>query len=43
MHVGAYTCLYKPFAMDNLIGIIEDISRRKRNVLLGEPFDCEVI
>lgn len=38
MEVGAYTCLYKPFAMDNLMQIIKEISRRKRNVLLGEPF-----
>lgn len=38
MQVGAYTCLYKPFAVDTLIRIIEDISRRKRNALLGEPF-----
>ena len=38
MQVGAYTCLYKPLAVDTLIGIIEDISRRKRNALLGEPF-----
>jgi two-component system, NtrC family, response regulator HydG len=40
MQVGAYTCLYKPLAVDTLIGIIEDISRRKRNALLGEPFEC---
>lgn len=39
MHVGAFTCLYKPLATDKLIGIIEDISRRKRNALLGEPFE----
>jgi len=43
MQVGAYTCLYKPFAVDRLIGIIEDISRRKRNATLGEPFQNEVI
>jgi hypothetical protein len=43
MHVGAYTCLYKPLEIDKLMRIIEDISRRKRNALLGEPFDCEVI
>jgi DNA-binding NtrC family response regulator len=40
MQVGAHTCLYKPFAVETLIGIIEDISRRKRNALLGEPFHC---
>lgn len=39
VQVGAYTCLYKPLATDTLVRIIEDISRRKRNVLLGEPFD----
>lgn len=43
MHVGAYTCLYKPLEIDKLMRIIEDISRGKRNALLGEPFDCEVI
>jgi DNA-binding NtrC family response regulator len=40
MQVGAYTCLYKPLAVDRLIGIVADISRRKRNALLGEPFAC---
>jgi two-component system response regulator HydG len=43
MHVGAYTLLYKPFDMDKLMRIIEDISRRKRTALLGEPFDWRVI
>lgn len=38
--VGAHTCLYKPFAVDSLIGIIADIRRRKRNAILGEPFEC---
>lgn len=42
MQVGAHTCLYKPLAVDSLIEIIEDINRRKRNVLLGEPFECGV-
>jgi len=42
MQVGAYTCLDKPLAVDKLIRIIKDISRRKRNALLGEPFSCEV-
>jgi DNA-binding NtrC family response regulator len=41
IEVGAYTCLYKPLAVDTLIGIIEDISCRKRNALLGEPFLSE--
>jgi DNA-binding NtrC family response regulator len=39
LQIGAHTCLYKPLAVDTLIGIIEDISRRKRNALLGEPFE----
>lgn len=43
MQVGAYTCLYKPFAVDTLVGIIEEISRRKRNAILGEPFQSEEI
>ncbi|MBK5275776.1 MAG: response regulator [Desulfuromonadales bacterium] len=43
MKVGAYSCLYKPFEIDNLIRIIEDISRRKRNALLGEPYYSGVI
>lgn len=43
MQVGAYTCLYKPSATGDLIRIIGDISRRKRNALLGEPFHSEVI
>jgi DNA-binding NtrC family response regulator len=40
--VGAHTCLYKPLAVDTLIGIIDDISCRKRNALLGEPFQSGV-
>jgi two-component system, NtrC family, response regulator HydG len=43
MHVGAYTCLYKPLEIDKLMLIIDDISRGKRNALLGEPFDYGVI
>lgn len=35
---GAHSCLEKPFAMEQLMPIIEDIKKRKRNVLLGEPF-----
>ncbi len=38
MEMGAYACLYKPFAVETLVGLIKDISRRKHNVLLGEPF-----
>jgi DNA-binding NtrC family response regulator len=37
--IGAYACLYKPLEIDGLIGIIEEISRRKMQALLGEPFD----
>jgi two-component system response regulator HydG len=36
--VGAYTCLYKPFESETLIGLIEEISRKKRQAVLGEPF-----
>lgn len=42
LQIGAHTCLYKPLAVDSLIEIIADISRRKRNALLGEPFQDEV-
>jgi DNA-binding NtrC family response regulator len=38
MQEGAYTCLYKPLAIDKLMPIIAEIKERKRNVLLGEPF-----
>lgn len=38
LEIGAYTCLYKPFETEELIGIIEDISRKKLCSLLGEPF-----
>jgi DNA-binding NtrC family response regulator len=37
--IGAYTCLYKPLEIENLIEILEEISRRKRQALLGVPFD----
>lgn len=40
---GAAIVLCKPVEIDNLILIIEEISRRKRNVLLGEPFQREEI
>ena len=37
--IGAYACLYKPLEIDTLTGIIEEVSRRKKQALLGEPFD----
>ncbi len=43
LQIGAHTCLYKPFAVDALLEIIEDINRRKRNALLGEPFEIGII
>jgi two-component system, NtrC family, response regulator HydG len=36
---GAYACLYKPLEIEKLVGIIEEISRRKMQTLLGEQFD----
>lgn len=38
LQVGAYTCLYKPFAVEELLGIIAEISRKKLGNVLGEPF-----
>lgn len=38
LQIGAYACLYKPLDVEKLIGIIEEISRRKMKALLGEPF-----
>lgn len=38
LSIGAYTCLYKPFEMEKLLKLIDEISRRKRDALLGEPF-----
>ncbi|MBI1912565.1 MAG: response regulator [Deltaproteobacteria bacterium] len=38
LQIGAYACLYKPFAIEELTGIIEEISRGKLKSLLGEPF-----
>jgi DNA-binding NtrC family response regulator len=35
--IGAYTFLYKPLAMEELIAIIEEISREKLRSFLGEP------
>jgi DNA-binding NtrC family response regulator len=36
--IGAYACLYKPLEIDRLVDIIEEISLRKKQSLLGEPF-----
>jgi len=38
LRMGVYACLYKPFGVDELIGIIEEISRKKLHTLLGESF-----
>jgi DNA-binding response OmpR family regulator len=40
LQIGAYTCLYKPFEMEELIGIIKEISRKKLRSFLGEPFQA---
>ncbi|EKD38336.1 MAG: Response regulator receiver protein [uncultured bacterium] len=37
--IGAYACLYKPLEIERLVGIIEEVSRRKKKALLGEPFN----
>jgi DNA-binding NtrC family response regulator len=37
--IGAYTCLYKPLEIEKLVAIIEETSRGKLRVLLGEPFE----
>jgi len=37
LQIGAYTCLYKPLETEELIGIIEEISRKKLRSFLGEP------
>ena len=37
LQIGAHACLYKPFEQEEVIGIIEEISRRKQLALLGEP------
>jgi two-component system, NtrC family, response regulator HydG len=36
--IGAYTFFYKPLEIDSLISSIEEISRKKLQSLLGEPF-----
>lgn len=38
MEIGAYSCLYKPFETEELLRIIEEISRKKLLAALGEPF-----
>lgn len=38
IRIGAHTCLYKPFATEELIEVIEDISKRKLKAVLGESF-----
>lgn len=37
--IGAYACLYKPLEIEKLVAIIEEVSVKKMNVILGEPFD----
>lgn len=36
--IGAYTCLYKPFEVEGLIGIVEEVREKKLRAFLGEPF-----
>lgn len=36
LRIGAHTCLYKPFAAEELVGIIEDVSKMKLRAVLGE-------
>lgn len=38
LQIGAYTCLYKPLVTEELIGLIEEISRKKLCAFLGEIF-----
>jgi len=37
LRIGAYTCLYKPFRVEELINIVEEINRRKLRKVLVEP------
>jgi DNA-binding response OmpR family regulator len=37
--IGAYACLYKPLEIERLLRIIEEVSRRKKQAILGEPFN----
>lgn len=39
LQIGAYTCLYKPLEVENLIGFIREISQKKMSAVLGEPFE----
>lgn len=38
LRIGAYACLYKPFEAEKLIGMVEEISAKKRRATLGELF-----
>lgn len=38
LKVGAYSCLYKPLEVEQLLKIVGEISRGKRDAILGEPF-----
>ena len=38
LRIGAYTCLYKPFKVEELIAILDEIKRKKYRELLGGPF-----
>jgi two-component system response regulator HydG len=40
--IGAYTCLYKPFETNSLLGIVEEISRKKLRSFLGETLTAAV-
>ncbi len=35
LQIGAFTCLYKPFEVDQLLGFIEKVSQGKRGAVLG--------
>ena len=37
LQIGAHACLYKPLEANELLGIIEQISRYKIRNLLGDP------
>lgn len=38
LSIGAHACLYKPFATEELVKIIENVSKRKLRAFLGESF-----
>ncbi|MDD2336224.1 MAG: hypothetical protein PHD01_06580 [Geobacteraceae bacterium] len=42
LEIGAYTCLYKPFETNSLIGIVEEISRKKLRSFLGKAHPSAV-